>query len=193
MGGRVALDRAEALLRAANLEQGYHAALLQLTQARCDGTTRERGIDVSKIAESLTSAPPASAPSSPGCSAVSLGARASLPTARRHTQPADWAESKIWRIGPALVRALERPVLHIVCARSPSSTPPIPSSHLCSGNRLVLCSSVFLCVVGVLCFAGVSLAFRYAALPPLPSRTPLIFFALPWRAGAACGLVHARG
>jgi hypothetical protein len=42
------------------------------------------------------------------------------------------------RIGPALQRALERPVLHIICC--PLTRPHLSSSHLCSGNRLVLCS-----------------------------------------------------
>lgn len=76
--------------------------------------------------------------------------------------------------------SLERPVLHIICTRSPSSTPPTPSSHLCSGNRpCALLSAVFLCVVGVLCFAGVSLAFRYATLLLI---SHFIIFAVPWRA-----------
>ena len=85
--------------------------------------------------------------------------------------------------------SLERPVLHIICTRSPSSTPPTPSPHLCSGNRpCALLSAVFLCVVGVLCFAGVSLAFRYAA----PHLTLHNFSQCLGGRAAACGMAGAR-
>ena len=51
-----------------------------------------------------------------------------------------------------------------------------------------LLSAVFLCVVGVLCFAGVSLAFRYAA----PHLTLHNFSQCLGGRAAACGMAGAR-
>lgn len=96
MCGRVALDRAEALLQPANLEQGCVAALSQLTQARLgrgESTRWVEGLRSSFLSAILY----AIVPRLLGCELWCVWAQGhSLPTARRHTRPADWAESKIW-------------------------------------------------------------------------------------------------
>lgn len=112
----------------------------------------------------LEFSPSASTPSSPGCSAVRTWCKSfSLPTARRHTRPADWAESKIWADWPGTEALLKGPFFTSSALALPPLPHPLPLHISAQATILVLCSSVFLCVVGVLCFAGVSLAFRYAS------------------------------
>lgn len=125
----------------------------------------------------------------PGCSAASLGCQSpSLPTARRHTQPADWAESKIWADWSGTEEKLLKGPFFTSSALALSPLPhPFPL-HI-SAQAIVLCFAPLCSFASSVFSASREFLWPSGKLPsaPLPSAhshpssPPLTFFALPWR------------
>lgn len=84
----------------------------------------------------LDFSPSASAPSSPGCSA----ARVFATDARRHTRPADWAESKIWADWSGSAALLKGPFFTSSALALPPLPHPLPHHISAQAIVLVLCS-----------------------------------------------------
>lgn len=84
----------------------------------------------------LDFSPSASAPSSPGCSA----ARVFATDARRHTRPADWAESKIWADWSGSAALLKGPFFTSSALALLPLPHPLPHHISAQAIVLVLCS-----------------------------------------------------
>ena len=190
MCGRVALDRAEALLQPANLEQGCVAALSQLTQARLGRGESTRWVEGLR-SSFLSAIFYAIVPRLLGCELWCVwhkGIRYRLPAAT-HDQRIG-RSPRFGRIGPALQRALERPVLHIICC-------PLARPHLSLITSLLRQSSCTLLLSSFASsvFSASLREFLWPSGKPPSTHPPLSHFSrcLGGRALRAAWWLHARG